>query len=178
MPCTVGKTSTAGTPTTLWPIKATTTKCIQDNRPKVTLDQIREGPVSLGKGIVVSAVLDEDDRISIINFTHPTKDGETCTKGIPIRKRGTKWWKQQLDTWDLRVEKDRSLTLSPSVWCRKHDCHGVLRRGQWKSFAFPLSDFPQATVERKIERAIERAEAFGGGYWGAILAMADRDYGV
>ena len=150
-------------------------------RPKATLDRIREGSVDLGKGVSISAILGEDGRIAIIQFSHPTKDGGICTKGIPIHKgkmskRGLKWLTSRSGTWELKIEEDRSLSLYPSVWCVGHDVHGLIRDGAWKSFHFELSDLPQTEAERRIDRAIKQAEEYGGDYWGAILALAEKSY--
>lgn len=139
----------------------------------VTLARLREGPVYLGKGISVSAVMNEQGRIAFINFTHPTKDGGTCTKGLPIKKKTKDWWKRSyFENWSLWIERDRSITVAPSVLCREHDVHGLIRNGKWKSLSFELWDQEQEVVERKIDKAIEDAEKYGGGYWGAILALA------
>lgn len=140
-------------------------------KEKATIDAIREGPVDLGKGISISAILGEDGRIAIIRFSHPTNNG-TCVKMVPIRKK-MDWFKSGWETWGLKVEKDRTITLFPSVWCPTHNCHGLIRDGEWKSLNFVISDMSQWAAETRIERALKDAEAYGGGYWGAILALAD-----
>lgn len=145
-------------------------------RPQATLDELREGPVSLGRGVSISAVMNESGRISFINFSHPTKDGGVCTKGLPIRKKGEWSWKASLDRWSLWVEKDRTITLSPSVVCDEHNVHGMLRHGRWTTFLDKFLDQEPDVIERKIEQAIKDAEEFGGGYWGAILSIASKKW--
>lgn len=145
-------------------------------RPQATLDQLREGRIDLGRGVSISAVMNESGRIAFLNFSHPTKDGGTCTKGLPIRKKGAWSWKNNLGTWSLWVERDRTITLSPSVVCDEHHVHGMLTRGRWSTFLDKFLDQEQHVIERKIEQAIKEAEEFGGGYWGAILTIASKKW--
>ena len=98
-------------------------------------------------------------------------------RGMPIRGKGRKWWKSlKGETWTLKVEYDRSITLTPSVWCPAHGVHGTIQWGEWENLVPTLTDLSPALVEYKIEKALKEAEEFGGGYWGAILALADRQY--
>jgi hypothetical protein len=79
-------------------------------------------------------------------------------------------------TWDLQVERNRTLTLYPSLFCPEHHVHGTIANGKWRSLHLSLPDLSQCEAESKIDRAIDMAEQYGGGYWGAIQALAERTY--
>lgn len=147
---------------------------------RATIERLREGPVFLGRGITIAAVMNEKDQITFIKFTHPTKDG-TCTKILPIKKGKMKYsyangfGKYELG-WRMKVKrgKNKYISLSPSVLCSQHRVHGFISEGRWRTYDF--FDLSQAVMERRIEAAIKDAEQYGGGYWGAILSMASKKY--
>lgn len=157
----------------------------RDSKPVITLDQLKTGDtLDLGREITVRAMLDEDNRISVIWFSHPLQDGEKCLKAIPMRpkRKRFKGWKYLGGAiydgyWDIRVDQDRTFSLSPSIACYQHGIHGYMKGGKWMTTFDYFLEQPTDVILKKLYKAEREAEEFGGGYQGAILALASRQRG-
>ena len=165
---------------------------LRATRPIITLDDLKTGEEqNLGRGVSIQAFMNDDNRISFMRFTHH-HDGKPCTKIIPIRQkqgraRRKKWKMPRWDGWgggiydgywDIHLNDDRTISLSPSLLCSKHHVHGYFRAGRWMTGLDYFLREDDEVIEKKIAKAIEEAEEFGGGYQGAILALASRQFSV
>lgn len=155
----------------------------------VSLPDLVEGEVDLDCGIRISPVFSngKQKRLVAIRMSHDIQDyGETlvgtCNKILPIRqaRRGRgRLPKQKLkaDHWTLHLGDEEELTLYPSISCPQHAIHGYLRDGVWSPMReWAFEHLTEEQYQLKIQRAEDLIREYGGGYEGAVLALASKIY--
>lgn len=139
-----------------------------------TIADLLEGPVDLGYGVTISPLISDQGRLTAVRFSHRIEGlnapDELCSKVIPIKGR-----QRNGVGWKFKKRMSGLLSMSPSIVCPHHSLHGWIEDGVWKPMRiWQFEGMSRETYEQRIERAEEIIEEYGGGYDGAVLALAAR----
>ncbi len=86
--------------------------------------------MDMGSGVLLSWLVDTDERMTGLVHRHPRPDGTPCgSSAIMLDVPGAREDWPDLPLWS--VERWDPLTLSPSVLCRACGAHGWVREGRW-----------------------------------------------